>query len=317
MPADRSGFLPPRIVLITGASAGLGAALARELAARQKASALVLTARRRQRLDALTEELKVLDSRIEILPVAADLADPTSPERLVAETIRRFGGLDVLINNAGLGLPTLFADGEVAHLRSQLAVNFAAPLMLARQALPWLIARKGMIINIGSSITCVPNSALGAYGATKAGLAYWNHALRRELRSLGVTVCLVEPGPITTEFSEAVSARVCSEGRAHPVLETPSPWMTADVHDVARRIVRLIDRPRRRLSVRRRIVWPFRVIGLLFQLWPALGDLVVTKLYCVDHGAGVFRELGDGQQITHDKKWLNKPGTVIDQGVNE
>ena len=60
-----------------------------------------------------------------------------------------------------------------------------------------------MIINIGSAITCVANSALGAYGATKAGLAYWNDALRRELQPTGVRVCLVEPGPIKTEFMDA------------------------------------------------------------------------------------------------------------------
>ncbi len=92
-----------------------------------------------------------------------------------------------MINNAGLGLPTLFADSEPELLARQLAVNFTAPLMLTRLCLPSLIERRGMIINIGSAITCVANSALGAYGATKAGLAYWNDALRRELHAKGVT----------------------------------------------------------------------------------------------------------------------------------
>jgi short-subunit dehydrogenase len=140
-----------------------------------------------------------------------------------------------------------------------------------------------MVINIGSAIICVPNSALGAYGATKAGLAYWNDALRRELRSQGLTVCLVEPGPISTEFSQAFRGLLGPGECAHSVVETPAAWMTADQDDVARRIVRLIERPKRRLSVRRRLVWPFRIMGAVFRAWPALGDLAVTKLFHVDH----------------------------------
>ena len=86
-----------------------------------------------------------------------------------------------------------------------------------------------MIINIGSAITCVANSALGAYGATKAGLAYWNDALRRELARTGVTVCLVEPGPIKTEFMDALSSLVPEGGRTHPILDNAAPWMSASV----------------------------------------------------------------------------------------
>ena len=114
----------------------------------------------------------------------------------------------MLINNAGLGLPTQFADADPELIARQIEVNFDGPLMLTRLCLPSLIERQGMIINIGSAITCVANSALGAYGATKAGLAYWNDALRRELQPKGVAVCLVEPGPIKTEFMDAIHSLV-------------------------------------------------------------------------------------------------------------
>jgi uncharacterized protein len=263
------------VVLLTGASAGIGAALARELARQKKARALVLTARRADRLDQLAVDLKTLQPGLDILTIAADIADPTTPARLLAETMSRFGGLDVLINNAGLGLPTLFADSDTEQLVHQLAVNFTVPLLLTRLCLPSLIERRGMIINIGSAITSVPNSALGAYGATKAGLAYWNDALRRELYSKGVTVCLVEPGPIRTEFMNAVISRVPAEKRAHPILDNAGPWMTADVADVARRVTRLLDRPRRRLSVLRRFVWLFRLLGMIARICPPLGDRLV------------------------------------------
>src|SRR5207248_4909192 len=125
--------------------------------------------------------------------------------------------------NAGFGLPTLFADGDPAGLRRQLEVNFVAPLMLARAALPRLLERRGTIINVGSAITSVANSALGAYGATKAGLAYWNDALRRELRSTGVRVCLVEPGPIKTEFMDSLGSLVPPGGRPDPILGNAAP----------------------------------------------------------------------------------------------
>jgi uncharacterized protein len=267
-----------RVVLITGASAGMGAALSRELVRRGKVRALVLTARRGDRLEQLAGELGAIEEGLEILTIAADLADPSTPGRLVAETIERFGGLDVLVNNAGLGLPTLFADALPEQLAGQIAVNFTAPLMLTRLSLPSLIERRGMIVNIGSAITCVPNSALGAYGATKAGLAYWNDALRRELYSKGVTVCLVEPGPIRTEFMDSVSSRVPSGGQSAAILDNALPWMTADVEEVVRRVARLIDHPRRRLSVLRRFVWTFRLLGVIARLCPPLGDRIVVRM---------------------------------------
>ena len=122
------------------------------------------------------------------------------------------------------------------------------------------------------------NSALGAYGATKAGLAYWNDALRRELKPTGVRVCLVEPGPIKTEFMDALGAMVPDGGRTDPILDNAAPWMVADVEDVARRVARLLDHPRRRLSVLRRLVWPFRILGAVARLCPPLGDWVVVAL---------------------------------------
>jgi uncharacterized protein len=264
-----------KVVLVTGASAGIGAALARELV-RQGYTQLALTARRGDRLERLAEELRRQGA--EVLPIVADLEDPASPERIVAATFGRYGGVDVLINNAGFGLPTVFAEADPADLRRQLEVNLIAPLLLTRRALPGLIERRGTIINIGSAITCVANPALGAYGATKAGLAYWNDALRRELKHRGVKVCLVEPGPVKTEFFDALMTLAPPGGEYNPLLDAPKPWMSARVEEVARRIVRLIERPKRRLSVQRRFVWPFRLLGGLFQVCPPLGDLALSVM---------------------------------------
>ncbi len=263
-----------KVVLITGASAGIGVAVARDAA--RRGADLALTARRADRLERLAAELRPLGVRVLVVP--ADLDDPSMPQRIVSETVAYFGGVDVLINNAGFGLPGVFAESLPPDIRRQLEVNFVAPLMLARYALPHLIARRGTVINIGSPITSVANAALGAYGATKAGLAYWNDALRRELRHKGVKVCLVEPGPVKTEFFDSLSKLAPRGGEYNPLLDAPRPWMSAQVEDVARRIVRLIEHPRRRLSVLRRVVWPFRLVGGLFQVWPALGDLALSAI---------------------------------------
>jgi short-subunit dehydrogenase len=264
-----------KVVLVTGASAGIGAAVARELA-RRGYRRLALTARRGDRLERLAGELRPLGA--DVLTIADDLEDPAAPERIVDAALGRFGGLDVLINNAGFGLPTVFSTSGPADIRRQVEVNFLAPLLLTRRALPSLIGRGGTIINVGSAITSVANSALGAYGATKAGLAYWNDALRRELRHMGVTVCLVEPGPVKTEFFDALMTLAPPGGEYNPLLDAPAPWMSARVEEVARRIVNLIERPKRRLSVLRRCVWPFRLVGGLFRACPPLGDLALSSI---------------------------------------
>jgi short-subunit dehydrogenase len=290
MSRDSPAAEPLRVVLVTGASAGLGAAVCRELVRQGKVASLVLTARRADRLEQLTGELSAMRAGLQIHSIAADLADPAAPERLVREAEARCGGIDLLVNNAGFGLPTLFRDSPPEHLAEQIAVNFTAPLMLTRFCLPSLTKRKGMIINIGSAITCVANSALGAYGATKSGLAYWNDALRRELHGTGVRVCLVEPGPFRSEFMGALSARLAS-GRVHArILNNTAAWMIADADEVARRAVRLVVAPRRRVSVLRRLVWPFRAVGAIARACPPLGDLLVVAMQGrPEHSAPVKR----------------------------
>ncbi len=258
-----------KVVLITGASAGIGQALARE--ASKKGYRLALTARRRDRLEHLASELTT-----ETLIISAALDDPETPSRLVGSTLEHFGRLDALINNAGFGLPSLFATSEPDEIRRQIEVNFTAPLLLTRYALPALLESKGVVINIGSAITCIENSGLGAYGATKAGLGYWSIALRRELMHRGVRVCLVEPGPVHTEFFDAFTRLGAEPGSYHAMLDAPAGWLSAPVDDVARRILRLLEKPKRRLSVRKRFVWPWRLLGGFFQLVPGLADLAVS-----------------------------------------
>jgi len=271
-----------KVVLITGASSGIGAAVAREASSR--GYALALTARRADRLDRLAAELRGRDGA-EALVLADDLTDPDTPGRLIAATLERFGGLDVLVNNAGFGMPSLFGDTDPELLRRQLEVNLVAPVLLARLALPHLRERRGVVVNVGSLITCVPNPALGAYGTTKAGLAYFTTALRRELWHSGVRVCLVEPGPVLTEFFDGWKRRGALGYRYHPMLDAPGRWMSARPEQAARRIVRLFRRPRRRTSFPVPVAWACRSVGGLYRLLPALADRSVSAILSIYAGS--------------------------------
>jgi uncharacterized protein len=277
-----------RTILITGASSGLGAAIARELAT--AGHRLALTARREDRLDALAREVRALGG--DALSLPDDLADPDGPGRIVEAVVAHFGGLDALVNNAGIGLPRYYGESDPDALREQVVVNLAAPIALTRHALPHLIRARGSVINIGSAITAVANPILGAYGATKAGLAYWNDALRREVRGRGVSVSLVDLGPVATEFFEAVrrlGARGPDTGRPlgvdpapdsvyNAMRDRPPALITTAVDIAARGIVRLLDRPRRRLALPRRVVWSFRLAGVFFGLFPGLADAAVAAM---------------------------------------
>lgn len=271
-------------ILLTGASAGIGQSLARELA--RKGHRLAITARRVERLESLAGDLRRQGADVAVFP--ADLADPAVPKKLIDDVVEHFGGLDALINNAGYGLARFFGEEEAEDLRHQIEVNFTSPVILTREALAHIVASRGTIINVGSSITCIPVAIFGVYGATKAGLAYWNDALRREVGHKGVHVCLVEPGPVATEFLDVIkaqdhrgiaqSARRSPSATADALTRRPPAFLVATADDAAKRIADLLVKPKRRLSVLKRAVWPYRILGGLFQILPGVADLILGRV---------------------------------------
>ncbi len=187
------------VALVTGASAGIGREFARQLAGR--ADALVLVARREERLRQLRAELLGLHPKLRVEIHQTDLSQAAAVEELL-EWLRRLGlTIDLLINNAGLGDIGAFATSDPARNRLIVEVNMVALTQLTRALLPPMIeSGRGGILNVSSSASFLPIPNFAVYAATKAYVTSFSEALRSELRGSGVHVSALCPGPVRTEF---------------------------------------------------------------------------------------------------------------------
>ncbi|MBV9116788.1 MAG: 3-oxoacyl-[acyl-carrier-protein] reductase [Acetobacteraceae bacterium] len=191
--------LDGKAALVTGASGGIGEAIAAALQA--QGAAVALSGTRREALEALAERL---GERAHACP--ADLRDPAAAESLVAAAEERTGPLDILVNNAGLTRDMLALRMADADWQSVLEVDLAAPFRLARAALRGMLRRRaGRIVNIGSIVGATGNAGQANYAAAKAGLIGLTKALAHEVAPRGVTVNAVAPGFVVTPMTEALS----------------------------------------------------------------------------------------------------------------
>ncbi|MDP9292347.1 MAG: SDR family oxidoreductase [Verrucomicrobiota bacterium] len=190
--------------MITGASAGLGAEFARQLA--PHASALILAARRTDRLDALKAEFAATHPRLRVQCYSIDLTDPLAIEEFVRWIWDEGFRVHVLINNAGLGDHGPFENSDWAKVKSMLDVNVSALTKLTHHLLPMLRGhRHAAILNVSSTVGFLPMPHLAVYAATKAYVTSFSEALRAELRGTRISVTALCPGPVDTEFSEVAS----------------------------------------------------------------------------------------------------------------
>ncbi|MTV24264.1 SDR family oxidoreductase [Nitriliruptoraceae bacterium ZYF776] len=220
--------MPARITraLLTGASAGLGAHFARQLAAR--GVDLVLVARRADRLDALAQELPV-----DVEVVAADLTDPADRARVTARLTATQRPVDLLVNNAGAGVYGAFAELDPDRQLDVVTLNVTALTELARAVAPQLVARgRGGILNVGSTAGYQPDPFGTVYGATKAYVRSFSEALHEELRPQGVHVMLLAPGFTETEFQQV--AGVAGDPLPSAARMRPEVVVAAALRDFAR-----------------------------------------------------------------------------------
>ncbi len=222
-------------VFITGASSGIGEAIASEYLAR--GAAVTLVARRKERLDALASTAPNLTHVI-----ACDLAEHGRVPEVVAEAERALGPIDVLVNNAGVQVmgPAHAADWDAGE--RSIHVNVLAPLRLTTTVLPGMVARgSGCIVDIASMAALAPTPGMFFYNASKGALAAASEGLRAELAPHGVHVVTVYPGPVTSEMESAARARFTPSAAATRVpTGTPEVLAKLIAHAVEKKKPRVI-----------------------------------------------------------------------------
>lgn len=214
-----------RLALVTGASAGIGAAFARILASH--GYDLALTARRAERLDALAEEIR-LRHGVETFAVAADLAAPEGPGRILDHLAAHGRTVDALVNNAGYGLPGTYAETDWADQAAFIQVMVTAPCELAHRVLSGMRERRfGRIVNVASLAGLIPAAAGHTlYAASKAFLVKFSQSLHLESAGDGVHVTALCPGFTYSEFHDVNGTRALV-GSATP------PWLWLGADEVA------------------------------------------------------------------------------------
>lgn len=192
--------------LVTGASSGIGAELARVLA--EEGANLVITARRKDRLEALATELREKHG-VEVRVVQSDLEEPDAPAKLLAETEGAGLAVDVLVNNAGFGAYDDFVAVPWAKTRGIIQVNLVALTELMHLFLPRMIARRhGRVMNVASMGAYMPTPTFAVYTSTKVYVRNLTEAVDFELKGTGVRAISVCPGGTTTEFLDAADQQL-------------------------------------------------------------------------------------------------------------
>lgn len=255
--------LAGQVVIVTGASSGIGRETALHFA-REKAR-LVLAARRQQRLEVLEEEVQGLGA--EVLSLPTDVAQPDRVQTMVQQTRDRFGRVDILVNNAGSGLVALVEETTPEDMDTILRVNFLGAFYGIRAVLPIMQRQgRGHIINISSIVGKRGVPLYGAYCASKFALLGLSESLRLELKDSGIAVSVICPVGTATEFFDAAKNPRGRKVGPKPPIQTPA--------HVARAVIRCARSPRPEVMV----YPPARLLVVLNALSPRLGDSVMRSM---------------------------------------
>ena len=247
---------------MTGASGGIGRAIALELA--RAGVDQVLVARRSDKLASVVEEIACLGRRAET--VAGDVTDPTVRFQALEVARKKLGGLDILVNNAGVSAHGRFADADPDRLRPIMETNFFAPVELIREALPLLKqGRAPIVVNISSVLGQRGCPHKSEYCASKFALSGFSEALRAEFAPLGIDVLVVTAGPTDTEFFNHLLEE-------HGEL----PWgegKPVPPEKVARATIRAIERGRHEIIPS----WRGWLLATANRFFPRLVDWIMAK----------------------------------------
>lgn len=185
-----------KVILVTGAARNMGYHAAAGLV--RRGAKVAILARGREAVEEAAQQLGG-----DVLPIAAEASDPAQVEAALRQVAERFGGIDGIVNNAGVAYPNAIEKLDEGQVREQMGINFLAPIFAARAIIPYLRQRGGgRIVNISSATTRAPGSFghLSIYGATKAGLEYFTEQLRHEVQKDNIAVTCFIPGDTGTGF---------------------------------------------------------------------------------------------------------------------
>ena len=191
-------------VVVTGVSSGIGLELARQLAPR--AGALAMVARRAERLEGLRDEVAARHPGLIVRTEPCDLSDPAAVDALSGRLLRSFGAVDVLVNNAGAGVQGLYEESDWERVHALIRLNVVALALLTRRLTPAMVARRrGGVLNISSGAGVAVMPGMVAYVGSKHFVTGFSETLRAEFDGTGVVVSQALPGPVATGFDEAAN----------------------------------------------------------------------------------------------------------------
>lgn len=226
-----------KVVIVTGASSGIGEATARQFG--REGAKVILAARRVDKLESLAQEIKGMGTGADVLVVQADLSKLEDIQSLIKQTLDKYSRIDVLVNNAGFGrLDWLENLDPVKDIQGQFDVNVMGVIQTTRQALPVMIKqRSGSIINMCSMAGLVATPTYSIYAACKHAVHGFSEALRREVKPWGIDVSMVYPGGVITEFASHA-------GIKRKTKATTPKFMLLTAEQVAEAVVSLVRRPK-------------------------------------------------------------------------
>jgi len=264
------GYWKDKVAIVTGASSGLGRSIAQAYA--QAGARVVIAARGAEALQQAADELRAAGH--DCLAVTADVTQQEDVDALVARTVEHYGGLDVLVNNAGRSARRAVLDTTPEEFRDLMELNLISVVRSTRAAVPHLLKRQGHLVNIGSLSGKIATRYMGAYPATKFALAAYSQQLRLELGAQGLHVLLVSPGPIARDEPRARSAQELA-GLPPSAAQPGAGAKTRPIRpeQLAAAIVAACEQRQSELVVPRAARW----LAALGQLSPRLGDFLINK----------------------------------------
>lgn len=229
------------VVLITGASSGIGAAVALEFA--RKGADLALVARRKDRLTEVAAEIQKIGRRVCVIP--GDVTRDGEMENAIATVVSELGRVDIVIANAGFGVAGSFEELKLEDYRRQFETNVFGLLRTAYAALPELKKTQGTLVLLGSVAGEIALPGASPYSMSKFAVHALAEALTAELKPQGISVCLIAPGFVASEFRQ-----IDNRGSHHVGAKDPIPsWLVVPTEVAAREIVRAIQNRRKKTYI--------------------------------------------------------------------